>query len=65
MVHTAPGAREIKFMKHLNAISHRTAVPARAESILAKSAQIANVISGVVALQEISDFINKEDVHGN
>lgn len=52
-------------MKHINAISHRAVLPAKAESILAKSAQLANVISGVVALQEFSDLINKEDVHGN
>ncbi len=52
-------------MSHLHRITRPVARPAVAGSILAKAAQLNNLLSAVMALQELSDLLRKEDTHDN
>lgn len=66
-------------MKHVKEVSQRRSTPARAESLLVKETElgilasqvsviaslVSSVLTAVVALQEFSDLITKQDRHDN
>lgn len=53
-------------MKHLRSVTQeRAALPMKATSILAKSAELSNALSAVVVLQEIQDLVLKTNNHPN
>ena len=49
-------------MKHLSPVTIERRRPAKAESILAKQAQLNNVFRSIQSLQEVSDLLRKDSV---